>query len=59
MKKWKKFVFGLLFGMMICFLLPKPVLHTDAAAPFDVNEKWSRATANRTAFTENVSRACR
>ena len=38
MKKWKKFVFGLLLGSMICFLLPKPVLQTDAAAPFDVNE---------------------
>ena len=46
MKKWKKFVFGLLFGMMICFLLPKPVLQTDAAAPFDVNEFVDIASAN-------------
>ena len=46
MKKWKKFVFGLLFGMMICFLLPKPVLQTDAAAPFDVNEFIDIASAN-------------
>lgn len=46
MKKWKKFVFGLLFGMTICFLLPKPVLHTDAAAPFDVNEFIDIASAN-------------
>lgn len=42
----KKFVFGLLFGTMICFLLPKPVLHTDAAAPFDVNEFVDIASAN-------------
>ena len=42
----KKFVFGLLFGMTICFLLPKPVLHTDAAAPFDVNEFVDIASAN-------------
>lgn len=46
MKKWKKFVFGLLFGTMICFLLPKPVLQTDAAAPFDVNEFIDIASAN-------------
>ncbi|MEE1537284.1 MAG: CAP domain-containing protein [Ruminococcus sp.] len=46
MKKWKKFVFGLLFGTMICFLLPKPVLQTDAAAPFDVNEFVDIASAN-------------
>lgn len=46
MKKWKKFVFGLLFGMMICFLLPKPVLQIDAAAPFDVNEFVDIASAN-------------
>ena len=46
MKKWKKFVFGLLFGMMICFLLPKPVLQTDAATPFDVNEFVDIASAN-------------
>lgn len=46
MKKWKKFVFGLLFGMMICFLLPKPVLQTDAAVPFDVNEFVDIASAN-------------
>lgn len=46
MKKWKKFVFGLLFGMMICFLLPKPVLQTDAAVPFDVNEFIDIASAN-------------
>lgn len=46
MKKWKKFVFGLLFEMMICFLLPKPVLQTDAAAPFDVNEFIDIASAN-------------
>ena len=46
MKKWKKFVFGLLFGTMICFLLPKPVLQTDAAAPFDVNEFIEIASAN-------------
>jgi uncharacterized protein YkwD len=46
MKKWKKFVFGLLFGTMICFLLPKPVLQTDAAVPFDVNEFIDIASAN-------------
>ena len=46
MKKWKKFVFGLLFGTMICFLLPKPVLQTDAAVPFDVNEFVDIASAN-------------
>lgn len=46
MKKWKKFVFGLLFGTIICFLLPKPVLQTDAAAPFDVNEFIDIASAN-------------
>ncbi len=46
MKKWKKFVFGLLFGMMICFLLPKPVLQTDAAVPFDVDEFVEIASAN-------------
>lgn len=46
MKKWKKFVFGLLFGTMICFLLPKPVLQTDAVAPFDVNEFIDIASAN-------------
>lgn len=46
MKKWKKFVFGLLLGTMICFLLPKPVLQTDAAAPFDVNEFIDIASAN-------------
>ena len=46
MKKWKKFVFGLLFGTMICFLLPKPVLQTDAAAPSDVNEFIDIASAN-------------
>ena len=32
--------------MTICFLLPKPVLHTDAAAPFDVNEFVDIASAN-------------
>ena len=31
---------------MICFLLPKPVLQTDAAAPFDVNEFIDIASAN-------------
>lgn len=31
---------------MICFLLPKPVLQTDAAAPFDVNEFVDIASAN-------------
>lgn len=38
MKKWKKPVLGLLFSMIVCFFLLKPVLQTDAAAPFDVNE---------------------
>ena len=32
--------------MMICFLLPKPVLQTDAATPFDVNEFVDIASAN-------------
>lgn len=31
---------------MICFLLPKPVLQTDAAVPFDVNEFIDIASAN-------------
>ena len=31
---------------MICFLLPKPVLQTDAAVPFDVNEFVDIASAN-------------
>ncbi len=45
MKKWKKIVLGLLLSVTICFLLPKPVLHTDAAAPFDVNEFVEVASA--------------
>ena len=32
--------------MMICFLLPKPVLQTDAATPFAVNEFVDIASAN-------------
>lgn len=46
MKKWKKPVLGWLFSMLVCFFLLKPVLHTDAAVPFDVDEFVEIASAN-------------
>lgn len=45
MKKWKKPVLGWLFSMLVCFFLLKPVLHTDAAVPFDVDEFVEIASA--------------
>lgn len=54
MKKWKKQICGLLIGMLICFLLPKPALHIDAATPFDVDEFVAIASEQINAMrTEN------
>lgn len=54
MKKWKKQICELLIGMLICFLLPKPALHIDAATPFDVDEFVAIASEQINAMrTEN------